>query len=117
MMSTGATSPSILVVEDDLYVRETTADLLSLTGADVHTAASGQEALRLLEGLPVSLVVTDLSMPNGDGNWLIGKIGAGLQAGTDDYVVKPFDPARFLAAVGKYLQPPPSDLPVQQESV
>ncbi len=128
VMSVNRTAPrNILLVEDNESVRETTADLLSLTGATVHVAASGHEASRFLETRDVDLVLTDLAMNDGDGNWLVAwirgsarhrhtkvvitsahaqdeSVKAGLRAGADGYLVKPFAPERFIEAVQQFLQ-------------
>jgi len=119
--------PTILFADDDPAVRETTVDLLSLTGAQVFAVASGREASQFLEKQPVDLIITDMAMPDGDGNWLIAwvrfsprhrrtrllvisahaapeNIAAGLQAGADDYLVKPFEPEQFLATVERHLK-------------
>lgn len=137
MSESAHTTPTILLVEDDPCLRETTVDLLGFSGARVHAAVSGREASRFLEANHVDLVITDLSMPDGDGNWLIrwvrasprhrhlkvviisahahhASIEAGIDAGADGYLVKPFDPEKFLTAVGEYLaaagsRPPPAD--------
>ncbi len=126
MTANGQKNLIILFVEDDLNVRETTTDLLSFTGATVLTAASGHEASRFLEANDVDLVITDLSMPDGDGNWLLGwirssprhqntkvvimsahaqdeRVEAGLKAGADGYLTKPFDPGKLIATVTRYL--------------
>lgn len=118
--------PRILLVEDDLSVRETTIDLLSFTNTTVYTATGGFEASRFLESQEVDLVITDLSMPDGDGNWLlnwirssprhqklkvvimsahaqIDRVEAGLLAGANGYLTKPFDPVKFIASVNDYL--------------
>lgn len=119
--------PSILLVEDDFCVRETTADLLGFVNATIYTAASGHEASRFLETQAVDLVITDLSMPDGDGNWLLNwirssprhqklkvvimsahaqqeRVEVGLRAGADGYLTKPFDAANFIASVQGYLK-------------
>jgi len=121
-------------------VRERTADRPNLTGADVRTATSGREALRLLEDHPVGPVVADISIPDGDGNRLIAQMrpspnlrqmavvimsahaesestGARLQAGADNFVVKPLDSARLLVTAGRYLHPPPRNIPARQARV
>lgn len=59
---------SILLVEDDVLVRYTTADLLRSHGHEVIEAAHGEEARSLLaSGLIVDLILSDVSMPNIDG--------------------------------------------------
>lgn len=108
-------------------MRETTTDLLSFINATVHTAASGHEASRFLEAQEMDLVITDLSMPDGDGNWLLNwirssprhqklkvvimsahaqtdRVEAGLQAGANGYLTKPFDPVEFIDSVNDYLK-------------
>ena len=118
--------PTILFAEDDPGVRETTTDLLSFTGAQVHTVSSGREAWEHLSRNRADLVITDVAMPDGDGYWLLARIrgderlrktrvvllsahalvqsiSAGLDAGADAYLTKPFDPEHFIVAVQGYL--------------
>ncbi len=58
---------STLVIDDELTVRETLADMLSALGHRVELAESGQEALKKLDRFDFDLVFTDLSMPEMDG--------------------------------------------------
>ena len=58
---------TILVVEDDPDLRGAMRDVLELAGHVVVTAAHGAEALRVLEGLDVNVVVLDLDLPIMDG--------------------------------------------------
>ena len=120
---------AILLVDDDLAIRETTSDLLMLSGATVLTAANGQEAMKLLANQSVALIVSDLIMPNGDGNWLVTQVrasashcktpiimlsahatqkhvDAGLALGADAYLFKPFDPENLISTVEKFLDAP-----------
>ncbi|MGQ9669919.1 MAG: response regulator [Desulfosoma sp.] len=61
-------SETILVVEDEEALREMVLEVLSENGYNVVTAASGAEALEVLEGMPkVDLVVTDVVMPEMNG--------------------------------------------------
>ena len=61
-------SHSVLVVDDDRGVRRLTARMLRVAGYSVLEAASGEEALRMLDADPgVRLVVTDIVMPGMDG--------------------------------------------------
>lgn len=59
----------ILVVEDNIPVRETIADVLRLMNHDVHYASSAEEALDLLETLeaPLDLLISDISLPGQSG--------------------------------------------------
>ena len=58
-----AATVTILIVEDDFLVRLCAADALSNAGYNVLQAASGPDALRLLESAPVDVVFTDINMP------------------------------------------------------
>ena len=125
-MTPSSPPPTILFAEDDAGVRDTTTDLLSFTGANVHTVSSGREAWDYLARNRADLVITDVAMPDGDGYWLLARIrgderlkrtrvvllsahalvqsiSAGLDAGADAYLTKPFDPEHFIVAVQAYL--------------
>jgi len=62
---TGIPSPaSILVVEDETFVRMVAVDVLSDTGATLYEAGDADEALTLIEAHPeIDLIFTDISMP------------------------------------------------------
>ena len=64
----------VLVVEDDPNLREAVCDTLELAGQAVVSAPGGEEALRLLDGQPVSLVVSDVRMMPMDGITLLKEI-------------------------------------------
>jgi DNA-binding response OmpR family regulator len=107
----------VLVVDDDPHIRELVRVFLEREGLDVHEAADGVEALAKLEAIKADLVILDVMMPNMDG-WelcrrlrqsgdcpvlmLTAKGGTGdkikgFQLGTDDYLVKPFEPLELVA--------------------
>src|SRR6059058_6686697 len=117
----------VFVVDDDAAVRESLGRALRLEGYDVELAADGAEALERLEsdGTGVDLVVLDVLMPNVDGLEVCRRLRrsgsrlpvlmltardevearvAGLDAGADDYVVKPFALAELLARLRALLR-------------
>ncbi|MEV6974023.1 response regulator transcription factor [Kitasatospora sp. NPDC093806] len=131
---TDATAPgrTVLVVEDDPGVRTTLDQLLRFEGYQVLTATDGQAALELLEHRRPDLAVVDVVMPRLDGLALcrmlrrrgdrlpvlvltarhqLGDRVAGLDAGADDYLAKPFATEELLARIRALLRraTPPAD--------
>ena len=124
-MENGGRGATVLVVEDDLGVRESLEAALGFDGYDVETVDDGDAALsRLAVGEP-DLVVLDVMMPRVDGLTvcrLLRQRGfttpillltarhevsdrvAGLDAGADDYLVKPFALDELLARVRALLR-------------
>jgi two-component system OmpR family response regulator len=114
----------ILVVDDDPHIRELVRVFLQNEGFDVHEAADGLEALATLETVKVDMVILDVMMPNMDGWELCRQLRAsgdfpllmvtakgetsqkikGFQLGTDDYLVKPFEPLELVARVKALLK-------------
>ncbi|MGI4832301.1 MAG: ATP-binding protein [Janthinobacterium lividum] len=121
-LSTPASKPRVLVVEDEPDLRAYLRELLSST-CEVLTAADGQEALEVLSReAPVDLITTDAMMPRLSGTELLARLKAdparaglpvlmltaraddthrraALIVGVDDYLTKPFAPAELLARV------------------
>ncbi len=116
--------PTVLVVEDDVSLREALSDTLQLAGYHVASAADGAMALDILERNPVDLVVSDVQMTPMDGHTLLrrikqskpdmpvvlitayGTIQTAVQAmhdGAADYVVKPFEAEVLIDLVARYL--------------
>ncbi|MCH6591030.1 MAG: response regulator, partial [Proteobacteria bacterium] len=62
------------VVDDEEVIAEELAEYLQLKGYDVATAGSGLEALELYRSRPADIVITDLLMPEMDGNELIRRL-------------------------------------------
>jgi response regulator RpfG family c-di-GMP phosphodiesterase len=100
----------VLLVDDEASVRKVTAAVLAQAGLRCETAASGDEALQVLESQRIDAVISDLQMPGMSGMELLAKvkqshpqtvflmvtgvddIRVGIQAmrqGADDYLVKP----------------------------
>jgi DNA-binding NtrC family response regulator len=69
-----AVAPRVLVVEDEPAVRQLVVDLLTEFGYQVESVRNGSEALLLLEERSYALILTDLRMPDTDGEALYQKI-------------------------------------------
>jgi len=115
----------ILVVDDEPAVRDSLRRALRLEGYEVELAGDGHEALERLEHDGVDAVVLDVSMPRLDGLEACRRLRnagmsvpvlmltardevadrvAGLDAGADDYVVKPFALEELLARLRALLR-------------
>ncbi|MEE8606164.1 MAG: response regulator, partial [Nitrospiraceae bacterium] len=66
--------PRVLVVDDEEVIAEELAEYLQLKGYDVATAGSGLEALEVHRSRPADVVITDLFMPEMNGNELIRRL-------------------------------------------
>jgi CheY-like chemotaxis protein len=112
----------ILVVDDDEHVLTLLTNLLRRSGFDVVQAANGFKALRLLESMPVDLVITDLVMPDMEGIETIRRLraagmtriiaisGSGMgyldyaaKLGASTTLAKPFAPPEIVDAVQQLL--------------
>jgi DNA-binding response OmpR family regulator len=117
--------PQVLVVDDEPSVRQALERALRLEGFAVTTAAGGREALDAVAERPPSVIVLDVTMPDLDGVSVVRRLRAagldvpvcilsardevddrvaGLQAGADDYLVKPFAIAELTARLHALLR-------------
>jgi len=114
----------ILIVDDDAHIRELVRLLLDHEGFQIYEATDGVEALTLLESVQVDMVILDIMMPNMDGWELCQELREfydfpllmltakretsqklkGFEMGTDDYLVKPFEPLELVARVKALLK-------------
>jgi DNA-binding response OmpR family regulator len=120
----GMNAARVLVIDDDDDIRGLVVELLERAGLTVEQAPDGRAGLRAFHQSPADLVVLDVSMPELDGWETLERIrdlsdvpvimltarGAelervrGLQAGADDYMVKPFGRQELIARVQALLR-------------
>lgn len=67
-------SINVLIVEDDINIRETWKMMFSCYGFSIHTAENGLDAVNILQDHPIELIVTDLKMPIKDGYFVLEQI-------------------------------------------
>jgi two-component system phosphate regulon response regulator OmpR len=133
-----AERPHLLVVDDDLRLRALLARYLGEQGHIVSTAASAAEARALMGPLAFDLLVLDVMMPGQNGLEFAESLRreqftvpilmltarseaeqriAGLEAGADDYLPKPFEPRELLLRIAAILRrsarPPEGPRPVR----
>jgi len=123
----------ILVVDDDPDIRDILKLTLSEENYEIFEACDGEEALKLINTKPLDLVLLDYKIPKMDGRQVCrlikkdlllrhlpiimvtakgdisDKVG-GIDAGADDYVVKPFEPKELLARIRMILRRTQRDL-------
>lgn len=117
---------TILTVDDTASMRQMISFTLNSVGHEVIQACDGKEALQLLQGKKIDLVIADVNMPNMDGITLVkslreqadykfipilmlttesqeSKRQQGKVAGATGWIVKPFNPEQLLNVVKKVL--------------
>ncbi|MGI6717249.1 MAG: response regulator transcription factor [Eubacteriales bacterium] len=115
----------ILVVEDDNELRNLFMRVLSKNGYKAFGATDGDEAMNIIKGDYIDLVISDIMMPNMDGYELIKKLRdmgssipvliitakdgfkdmqQGFMTGADDYMVKPVNVNEMVLRVGALLR-------------
>lgn len=115
---------NILTVDDDPHIRELVSVFLRAEGFSVTSAVDGIDALQQLAHQRADLVILDVMMPNMDGWELCQTLRAsydmpllmltakgemaqkvkGFELGTDDYLVKPFEPVELVMRVKALLK-------------
>jgi DNA-binding response OmpR family regulator len=124
----GEPSNAALVVEDDEQISYILRFILEREGYTVHLARDGRAAQQLIDSLPPPAIVTlDVMLPHADGYELLRRIRStagwatlpvimltarsqekdivrALEAGANDYMVKPFKPDEFRARVRRLVK-------------
>lgn len=124
----------VLVVEDDIGIAQFLQQGLSENGYAVDVAEDGHSGLEYAQATTYDLLIIDIQLPQLDGLSLLRQVRSrgvcgpvllltargdvqdrvkGLDAGADDYLVKPFDFAELLARIRALLRRPP----LQKDSV
>jgi two-component system OmpR family response regulator len=119
-----APAPHVLVVDDDIAVRQLVSEYLAQNDFRVSEAASGAELMGAFRAQVVDLVLLDLRLHGEDGMQLLRQLRAesqlpviiltgraeeadrvmGLELGADDYLTKPFSPRELLARIRTVLR-------------
>ena len=121
----------VLVVDDDAQSLDVARRILKFYGADVYTAANGQEALDIIQHARPAFIVSDIQMPVMDG-WefvqhlknnretmdipvialtayaMVGDREKAIAAGFHNYISKPLNPGTFMAELVSLLVDVPS---------
>jgi two-component system phosphate regulon response regulator OmpR len=125
--------PHLLVVDDDERIRGLLQKFLIRAGFLVSVARDAGQARRLLAGLEFDMIVLDVMMPGEDGIALTRDLRRrlatpillltakgeaanrieGLEAGADDYLVKPFEPKELLLRINAILRRVPQARPAE----
>lgn len=117
----------ILIIEDNLEIRENTSEILELDGYEVLTAENGKKGVDIAIAEKPDLIVCDIMMPELDGYGVLhllsknpetanipfifltakaerSDLRKGMDLGADDYITKPFDDIELLSAIESRLK-------------
>src|SRR5690606_3508312 len=121
-MSTPTKQTTILIIEDNDDIRESTREILELSGYEVYEASEGKTGVELATTYLPDLILCDIMMPELDGFGVLFRLSKNQQTatipfifltakaeradmrkamelGADDYLTKPFDDVELLTAI------------------
>ena len=117
--------PTILVVDDELLIRDLLYDFFHQQGWNISVAENGEKALEILKARKVDLVLTDIKMPQIDGLSLTSQVRAkypempvvlmtgypsvetaveGIRSKVSDYIIKPFNINKLFKSLKSQLE-------------
>lgn len=117
--------PSILVVDDELLIRDLLYDFFQQQGWNIAVAESGERALEILRSRKIDLLLTDIKMPQMDGLSLTSQVRLmyphlpvvlmtgypsvetaveGIRAKVEDYIIKPFNINKLFKTLKSQLE-------------
>ena len=125
--------PRVLLVDDDPDILDVLEITLSEENYEILKAGDGEEAMRIIQSKPLDLIMVDYNMPKMNGQQVCLKVKqdlllrhtpvimvtgkgevsdkvGGINAGADDYIVKPFEPKELLARIKMILRRTERDL-------
>ncbi|MGH8015488.1 MAG: response regulator [Candidatus Zixiibacteriota bacterium] len=118
-------TPSILVVDDELLIRDLLYDFFQQQGWTIAVAESGERALEILRSRKIDLLLTDIKMPQMDGLALTAQVRLlypqlpvvlmtgypsvetaveGIRAKVEDYIIKPFNINKLFKVLKSQLE-------------
>jgi len=121
-------SRSILVVDDELLIRDLLYDFFSGHGWQIAVAENGEKALEVMRARKIDVVLTDIKMPEMDGLALASRLRdshpeipvvlmtgfpsvesavAALRAKAEDYIIKPFNINQLYKLIESKVMPEP----------
>ncbi len=119
------TQPSILVVDDELLIRDLLYDFFQQQGWNIAIAENGERALEILRSRKIDILLTDIKMPHMDGLALTTQVRSlypnipvvlmtgypsvetaveGIKAKVEDYIIKPFNINKLFKVLKSQLQ-------------
>lgn len=117
--------PSILVVDDELLIRDLLYDFFQQQGWNIAVAENGEKALEILRSRKIDVLLTDIKMPHMDGLALTTQVRAiypqlpvvlmtgypsvetaveGIKAKVEDYIIKPFNINKLFKVLKSQLE-------------
>jgi len=119
------TQPSILVVDDELLIRDLLYDFFQQQGWTIAVAENGERALEILRSRKIDILLTDIKMPQMDGLALTTQVRSlypdipvvlmtgypsvetaveGIKAKVEDYIIKPFNINKLFKVLKSQLE-------------